>query len=195
MDGLNTSISPADRQSTPPRTYCAPCASQKPQTPPRKRGPEPEEASRRSPSYAPFDAADRHFWQNNKGGRRKFDVQRIIYIMHGLQVNRDFIEKQHRRMNLLQPIISIVRHKKSSVKGTTGCFSSNNRSFFGEFRPPGGVVRRSGRGIRNWWACRRRRRPAVPVRRGRRCCRPGRRSGRWRGGWPAPRCGRRCGVP
>ena len=106
-----------------------------------------------------------------------------------------FIEKQHGRMNLLQPIISIVRHKKSSVKGTTGCFSSNNRSFFGEFRPPGGGVRRSGRGIRNWWAGRRRRKPAVPVRRGRRCCRPGRRSGRWRGGWPAPRCGRRCGVP
>ena len=37
--------------------------------------------------------------------------------MHGLQVNRDFIEKQHGRMDLLQPIIPIVRYQSPSVKG------------------------------------------------------------------------------
>lgn len=45
--------------------------------------------------------------------------------MHGLQVNSDFIEKQHGRINLLQPIILIVRQRKASVKGKTDCFSSN----------------------------------------------------------------------
>lgn len=52
--------------------------------------------------------------------------------MHGLQVNRDFIEKQHGRMNLLQPIIFIVRQRNGYVKDLKTCFLKKHGALAGK---------------------------------------------------------------
>ena len=154
----------------------------------------PEAARNRTPPYCAF-MQPTAFGNHNRGSRRKFDVQRIKKIMHGSQVNRDSIEKQHGRMNLLQPIISIVRHLSASVKGRRWRFFHIYYSFLENVTHPDGDALPSGPGIRSWWAYPRWRKPGGPGLRGSPQHRCGRRSGRWHGGWLAPRSGQRCDVP
>ena len=106
-----------------------------------------------------------------------------------------FIEKQHGRMNLLQPIISIVRHLSASVKGQRWRFFHIYYSFLENVTHPGGDAPPSGPEIRSWWAYPRRRKPGGPGLRGSHRHHCGRRSGRWHGGWLAPRSGQRCDAP
>ena len=60
--------------------------------------------------------------------------------MHGLQVNRDFIEKQPGRTNLLQPIILIVRNISPNVKGIFVNLHKNMDEFVLPMLPPGGSI-------------------------------------------------------
>ena len=77
LDGMNTYILTGRWAKQAPQDTLRPLRLTKTTDSAPKRWAGTRRSPPKTPSYAPFDAADCRFWRNNMGSRRKFDVQRI----------------------------------------------------------------------------------------------------------------------
>ena len=135
LDGVNTTILPADGPVC--RSILRPLRLTKTTVLPSKNGENHGSPKNRLPLCFLIQPTD--LWVNKYGQPPKIQRAADWKIMHGLQVNRDFIEKQHGRMNLLQPIIPIVRQRNGYVKDLKTCFLKKHRVFGGgDCRCPNG---------------------------------------------------------